>query len=114
MTADFRELIVPTATAHDHTRRGGRNLRMFVARVDGGFLRVMLAEEPMKFDPPRNFERHLSLSFAESNLANTPPGRMPTREEIDATIRWFDPLGFKDFERFNSPGTVVHFYGPIR
>lgn len=115
MNSVFEELVPEKWFDDDHRRKGGRNLRMFVAAVPGGFLRVLLADEPMRLNPPRDYERHLSLSFAERQDRHTTPTRRPTAEEVRDTLDFFSAYGEFAPDGFDGPEKMVlNFWAPIQ
>ena len=82
----FDELPVSITMALWHTNNGGRNLRRWVAKNDGDFIRVMSANEPV--GAGGKLEGHVSITVARSEHVDTPPSRMPTPAECDSVLEF--------------------------
>jgi hypothetical protein len=74
--------MVPYGLRADHQRRGGTNLRRFVATVPGGIMRVMTAREPA--GKAEGMIWHISVTIAANGQISSPPLRVPTSDEVEA------------------------------
>jgi hypothetical protein len=100
----FTRLAVPFQLRSNHHRRGGRMLRRWVARVDGGVVRVMAGFEPA--GKRGRFIWHVSVSVAKFPGVGEPPIRLPTDREFEAACELVPTVGKWEEER--GEGMIRH------
>lgn len=75
------ELPIPGRLRLDHSQRGGRDLKRYVAELVDGVLRVMVAREPA--GRQGRMVWHISITVAAGGDIGASPTRRPTALEID-------------------------------
>jgi len=78
----FTRLSVPFHLRQEHDRRGGRDLRRWVARVPDGVVRVLAGREPI--GKAGRLAWHVSVSIAKSPGVLERAFRRPTDREFRA------------------------------
>jgi len=85
MPPAFTKLSVPDYLRRKHERRGGGELRRWIADVADGVLRVMAGREPFRRDG--NCGWHVSVSVAKSGAVCDHALPQPTDDEFRAACK---------------------------
>lgn len=72
-----QEIVPDAGLVRSHKAAGGESIRQFIAQVHDGYLRMMLAVEPLS---PKVTALHLSISFCATLSGDNGP-RLATDEE---------------------------------
>ncbi|HUT91919.1 MAG TPA: hypothetical protein VMY37_20660 [Thermoguttaceae bacterium] len=100
----FSRLSVPYALRQDHERRGGRELRRWVAKVPDGVVRVLAGREPI--GKGGRLLWHVSVSIAASPGVLEPAFRSPTDREFQRACELVPAV--REWSEEHTDGLIRH------
>lgn len=100
----FVRLSVPYHVRQDHERRGGRELRRWVARVPDGVVRVLAGREPV--GKGGGLLWHVSVSIAATPSVLENACRRPTDQEFQRACELLPSI--RQWSEETSDGLVRH------